>query len=119
MSYQRGRSRSQGWSPTKDPSDALQAKEPDAIRKAIWDAKPYSTRRDSRWKEFITTSYHTYRSHMIMSIHSKDLIRNYTGSGMGNLQPLLVALGQERPVSCVYLATDLLNKGESVWDLGT
>ena len=25
----------------KDPSDALQAKEPDAIRKAIWDAKPY------------------------------------------------------------------------------
>ena len=25
----------------KDPSDALQAKDPDAIRRAIWDAKPY------------------------------------------------------------------------------
>ena len=97
----------------KDASDALQANDTEAIRKAIWDAKPYRPDGIVDGKsllELVTTpsppSDHDYPFSGLQSklhgIRYGELVTITAGSGIG------------KSSFCRELATSLLNKGERV-----
>jgi len=97
----------------KDASDALQANDSEAIRRAIWDAKPYRPDGIVDGKtllELVTTpsppSDHDYPfegiQSMLHGIRYGELVTITAGSGIG------------KSSFCRELATSLLNKGERV-----
>ena len=97
----------------KDASDALQANEPEAIRRAIWDAKEYRPDGIVDGKsllELVTTptlpADHDYPftglQAKLHGIRYGELITITAGSGIG------------KSSFCRELATNLLNKGERV-----
>ena len=97
----------------KDPSDALQAKDPDSIRKAIWDAKPYRP-------DGIVDGKHLLQ---LVTTPQKPFDHEYPFDGLnkklhgiryGELTTFTSGTGSGKTSIMRYLATDLLNKGESV-----
>ena len=97
----------------KDASDALQANDPEAIRRAIWDAKPYRPDGIVDGKsllELVTTpsppADHDYPfeglQQKLHGIRYGELVTITAGSGIG------------KSSFCRELATNLLNKGERV-----
>jgi twinkle protein len=97
----------------KDASDALQANEPEAIRRAIWDAKEYRPDGIVDGKsllELVTTptlpADHDYPFQGLQGklhgIRYGELVTITAGSGIG------------KSSFCRELATNLLNKGERV-----
>ena len=99
--------------PYKDASDALQNDDPDAIRRAIWDAKPYQPDGIVDGKsllELVTTPTppcdHTYLL--------KGLQEKTHGIRYGELTTITAGTGQGKSTFCRQLATDLLQSGERV-----
>ena len=97
----------------KDASDALQADEPDAIRRAIWDAKPYRPDGIVDGKsllELVTTpsppSDHDYPF--------QGLQDKLHGIRYGELTTITAGSGIGKSSVCRHLATHLLCKGERV-----
>lgn len=99
--------------PYKDASDALQANDPEAIRRAIWDATPYRPDGIVEGRsllELVTTpnSPHDYEypfkglQEKLHGIHKGELISITAGSGIG------------KSSFCREIATHLLNDGERV-----
>jgi len=97
----------------KDASDALSANDPEAVRRAIWDAKPYRPDGIVDGKsllELVTTpsppSNHDYPFQGLQAklhgIRYGELVTITAGSGIG------------KSSFCRELATDLLRKGERV-----
>ena len=97
----------------KDPSDAMQANDSDAIRRAIWDAKPYRPDGIIDGKsllELVTTpnppNDHDYPfqglQQKLHGIRYGELVSITAGSGIG------------KSSFCRELATHLLNNGERV-----
>jgi len=97
----------------KDPSDALQAKDSEAIRKAIWDAKPYRPDGIVDGKnllQLVTTPQKPYDHEYPFEGLNKKL----HGIRYGELTTFTSGTGSGKTSIMRYLATDLLNKGESV-----
>ena len=97
----------------KDPSDALQAKDPEAIRKAIWDAKPYRPDGIVDGKnllQLVTTPQKPFDHEYPFEGLNKKL----HGIRYGELTTFTSGTGSGKTSIMRYLATDLLNKGESV-----
>ena len=99
--------------PYKDASDALQNDDPDAIRRAIWDAKPYQPDGIVDGKsllELVTTPTppcdHTYSL--------EGLQEKTHGIRYGELTTITAGTGQGKSTFCRQLATDLLESGERV-----
>ena len=99
--------------PYKDASDALQNDDPDAIRRAIWDAKPYQPDGIVDGKsllELVTTPTppcnHTY---LLEGLQEKT-----HGIRYGELTTITAGTGQGKSTFCRQLATDLLQSGERV-----
>ena len=99
--------------PYKDASDALQNDDPDAIRRAIWDAKPYQPDGIVDGKsllELVTTPTppcdHTYT---LQGLQEKT-----HGIRFGELTTITAGTGQGKSTFCRQLATDLLQSGERV-----
>ena len=99
--------------PYKDASDALQNDDPDAIRRAIWDAKPYQPDGIVDGKsllELVTTPTppcdHTYTL--------EGLQQKTHGIRYGELTTITAGTGQGKSTFCRQLATDLLESGERV-----
>ena len=99
--------------PYKDASDALQNDDPDAIRRAIWDAKPYQPDGIVDGKsllELVTTPTppcdHTYSL--------EGLQEKTHGIRFGELTTITAGTGQGKSTFCRQLATDLLQSGERV-----
>ena len=97
----------------KDPSEALQDKEPDVIRKAIWDAKPYRPDgiiEGKSLQKLITTplppSEHDYPF--------KGLQDKLHGIRYQELTTITSGSGQGKSTFCRQLAVNLLTKGERV-----
>ena len=97
----------------KDASEALQANDSEAIRKAIWDAKPYQPDGIVDGKsllELVTTPEppcnHEYPF--------KGLQRKTNGIRYGELTTLTAGSGIGKSSFCRQLATNLLEKGEKV-----
>ena len=97
----------------KDPSEALQANDSDAIRKAIWDAKPYRPDGIVEGKSLlslVTTptppADHEYPfqglNEKLHGIRYQELITITSGSGIG------------KSSFCRQIAAGLLDKGEKV-----
>ena len=97
----------------KDPSEALQANDSEAIRKAIWDAKPYRPDGIVEGKallELVTTptppADHEYPfqglNDMLHGIRYQELITITSGSGIG------------KSSFCRQIAAKLLDNGEKV-----
>ena len=97
----------------KDPSDALQAKDPDAVRRAIWDAKPYRPDGIVDGKnllQLVTTPQKPFDHEYPF----KGLNKKLHGIRYGELTTFTSGTGSGKTSIMRYLATDLLNKGESV-----
>ena len=97
----------------KDPSDALQAKEPDAIRKAIWDAKPYRPDGIVDGKnllQIVTTPQKPYDHEYPF----KGLNEKLHGIRYGELTTFTAGSGSGKTSIMRHIATHLLQKGESV-----
>ena len=99
--------------PYKDASDALQNNDAEAIRRAIWDAKPYSPDGIVDGKsllELVTTPSppcdHKY--------NLEGLQDKTHGIRYGELTTITAGTGQGKSTFCRQLATDLLNSGERV-----
>ena len=99
--------------PYKDASDALQNNDAEAIRRAIWDAKPYSPDGIVDGKsllELVTTPSppcdHKY--------NLEGLQDKTHGIRFGELTTITAGTGQGKSTFCRQLATDLLNSGERV-----
>jgi len=97
----------------KDASDALSANDPEAIRRAIWDAKPYRPDGIVDGKSLInlvTTplppSEHEYPF--------EGLQKKLHGIRLGELVCITAGSGIGKSSFCRELATSLLNKGERV-----
>ena len=97
----------------KDASDALSANDSEAIRRAIWDAKPYRPDGIVDGKsllELVTTptppADHDYPF--------SGLQRKLHGIRYGELVTITAGSGIGKSSFCRELATDLLNKGERV-----
>ena len=97
----------------KDASDALQANDADAIRRAIWDAKPYEPDGIVSAKsllEAVTTPSppcnHEYPFPGLQSMTH--------GIRFGELTTITAGTGQGKSTFCRQLATELLSKGEKV-----
>ena len=97
----------------KDASEALQANDPEAIRKAIWDAKPYQpdgiVDAKSLLKEVTTPQKpfdHEYPY--------KGLNEKLHGIRYGSLVTFTSGTGQGKSTITREIATHLLNKGERV-----
>ena len=91
----------------------MQAKEPDAIRKAIWDAKPYRPDGIVDGKnllQLVTTPQKPYDHEYPF----KGLNKKLHGIRYGELTTFTSGTGSGKTSIMRYLATDLLNKGESV-----
>ena len=97
----------------KDASEALQAGDSEAIRKAIWDAKPY--RPDgiidgNRLYEIVTTPQKPYDHEYPFDGLNKKL----HGIRYGELVTFTAGSGSGKTSIMRQIATDLLQKGESV-----
>ena len=99
--------------PYKDASDALQANDSDAIRRAIWDAKVYQPDGIVDGKsllELVTTPSppcdHEY--------NLEGLQDKTHGIRYGELTTITAGTGQGKSTFCRQLATDLLSTGERV-----
>ena len=97
----------------KDASDALQNDDAEAIRRAIWDAKPYQPDGIVDGKtllEAVTTPSppcnHEYPFPGLQSMTH--------GIRYGELTTITAGTGQGKSTFCRQLATELLNTGESV-----
>jgi twinkle protein len=97
----------------KDPSEALQANDAEAIRKAIWDAKPFRPDGLIDGKtllEVVTTPQppcdHEYPF--------KGLNKKLHGIRYGELTTFTAGTGAGKTSIMRHIATDLLQKGESV-----
>ena len=97
----------------KDPSEALQADDPEAIRKAIWDAKPYRPDGIIEGKtllEIVTTPQAPYDHQYPFDGLNKKL----HGIRHGELVTFTAGSGSGKTSIMRHIATDLLQKGESV-----
>tara|TARA_R100001126_G_scaffold74066_1_gene43458 strand:+ start:5181 stop:6752 length:1572 start_codon:yes stop_codon:yes gene_type:complete len=99
--------------PYKDASDALQDNNPDAIRRAIWDAKPYRPDGIVDGKSLLNA----------VTTPSQPCNHEYPFAGLqamthgiryGELTTITAGTGQGKSSLCRMLATELLNKGEKV-----
>ena len=97
----------------KDPSEALQAKDPDAIRKAIWDARVYRPDGIVEGKsllELVTTPQPPFDHEYPF----KGLNKKLHGIRYGELTTLTAGTGAGKTSFVRHVAADLLSKGESV-----
>jgi len=97
----------------KDPSEALQANDTDAIRKAIWEAKPYRPDGIVEGKtllEIVTTPQAPFDHEYPF----KGLNKKLHGIRYGELVTFTAGSGSGKTSIMRHIATDLLNKGESV-----
>ncbi len=97
----------------KDPSEALQADDADAVRKAIWEAKPWRPDgiiEGKALQSLVTTptppADHDYPF--------KGLQDKLHGIRYQELTTVTSGSGQGKSTFCRQLATDLLSKGEKV-----
>jgi len=97
----------------KDPSEALQANDADAIRKAIWDAKPYRPDGiiDGKSLLSIVTTPQAPFDH---EYPFKGLNQKLHGIRYGELVTFCAGSGSGKTSIMRHIATDLLCKGESV-----
>ena len=97
----------------KDASEALQANDHEAIRKAIWDAKPYRPDGIIDGKtllEIVTTPQAPYDHEYPFQGLNKKL----HGIRYGELTTFTAGSGSGKTSIMRHIATDLLEKGESV-----
>ena len=97
----------------KDPSEALQAQDTEAVRRAIWDAKPYRPDGIIDGKnllELVTTPQKPYDHEYPFQGLNKKL----HGIRYGELTTFTSGTGSGKTSIMRYLAADLLNKGEHV-----
>jgi len=97
----------------KDPSEALQAGDAEAIRKAIWDAKPYRPDGIIDGKnllEIVKTPQKPYDHQYPF----KGLNKKLHGIRYGELVTFTAGSGSGKTSIMRHIATDLLQKGESV-----
>jgi len=97
----------------KDPSEALQANDSEAIRKAIWDAKPYRPDGIIDGKsllELVTTPQAPFDHEYPFEGLNKKL----HGIRYGELVTFTAGSGSGKTSIMRHIATDLLCKGESV-----
>ncbi len=97
----------------KDPSDALQNEDAEAIRKAIWNAKPF--RPDGiidakTLRDLVTTPQKPYDHEYPF----KGLNEKLHGIRYGELTTFTAGSGSGKTSIMRHLAVDLLTKGESV-----
>ena len=97
----------------KDASDALQADDKDAIRRAIWDAKEYQpdgiVDGKSLLEEVTTPSPPCDHRYPFPGLQSMT-----HGIRYGELTTITAGTGQGKSTFCRQLATELLNSGEKV-----
>ena len=97
----------------KDASDALQAGDADAIRRAIWDAKPYEpdgiVSAKSLLESVTTPSPPCNHSYPFPGLQSMT-----HGIRYGELTTITAGTGQGKSTFCRQLATELLNTGTKV-----
>ena len=97
----------------KDPSEALQANDAEAIRKAIWDAKAFRPDGIIDGKsllEIVTTPQAPFDHEYPFAGLNKKL----HGIRYGELVTFTAGSGSGKTSIMRHIATDLLNKGESV-----
>ena len=97
----------------KDPSEALQANDAEAIRKAIWDAKPFRPDGIIDGKtllEIVTTPQAPYDHEYPF----KGLQTKLHGIRYGELTTFTAGSGSGKTSIMRHIAADLLAKGESV-----
>jgi twinkle protein len=97
----------------KDPSEALQAGDTEAIRKAIWDAKTYRPDGIIEGKtllELVTTPQPPFDHEYPF----KGLNKKLHGIRYGELTTITAGTGAGKTSFVRHIAADLLNKGESV-----
>jgi len=97
----------------KDPSEALQANDHEAIRKAIWDAKPYRPDGiiDGKTLLEIVTTPQAPHDH---EYPFKGLNEKLHGIRYGELTTFCAGSGSGKTSIMRHIATDLLNKNEHV-----
>jgi len=97
----------------KDASEALQANDSDAIRKAIWDAKPYRPDGiiDGKTLFEIVTTPQAPHDH---EYPFKGLNEKLHGIRYGELTTFCAGSGSGKTSIMRHIATDLLNKNEHV-----
>jgi len=97
----------------KDPSEALQANDHEAIRKAIWDAKPYRPDGIVDGKtllKLVTTPQKPFDHEYPF----KGLNEKLHGIRYGELTTFCAGSGSGKTSLIRHIATDLLSKGERV-----
>ena len=97
----------------KDASEALQANDTDAIRKAIWDAKPYRPDGIVDGKSLLSLVT-TPQAPFDHEYPFKGLNEKLHGIRYGELVTFCAGSGSGKTSIMRHIATDLLNKGESV-----
>ena len=97
----------------KDPSEALQANDAEAIRKAIWDAKPFRPDGiiDGKSLLQIVTTPQAPFDH---EYPFQGLNKKLHGIRYGELVTFTAGSGSGKTSIMRHIATNLLNKGESV-----
>jgi len=97
----------------KDASEALQANDTDAIRKAIWDAKPYRPDGivDGKTLFDVVTTPQAPHDH---EYPFQGLNKKLHGIRYGELTTFTAGSGSGKTSIMRHIATDLLQKGESV-----
>jgi twinkle protein len=97
----------------KDASEALQANDSDAIRKAIWDAKPYRPDGivDGKTLFEVVTTPQAPHDH---EYPFKGLNKKLHGIRYGELVTFTAGSGSGKTSIMRHIATDLLQKGEHV-----
>ena len=97
----------------KDPSEALQADDADAIRKAIWEAKPWRpdgiVEGKALYQEIITPTPPADYDYPFRGLQDK-----LHGIRHQELTTITSGSGQGKSSFCRQIATDLLSKGERV-----
>ena len=97
----------------KDPSEALQADDAEAIRKAIWDAKPFRPDGIVDGKTLLKTVT-TPQPPFDHEYPFAGLNKKLHGIRYGELTTFTAGTGAGKTSIMRHLATDLLQKGESV-----
>jgi len=97
----------------KDPSEALQADNAEAIRKAIWDAKPFRPDGIVDGKSLLATVT-TPQATCDHEYPFQGLNKKLHGIRYGELTTFTAGTGAGKTSIMRHIATDLLQKGESV-----
>ena len=97
----------------KDASEALQANDSEAIRKAIWDAKPYQPDGIVDAKTLLK-EVTTPQKNQTMTTHTKDLIRSYDGIRYGSLVTFTSGTGQGKSTITRETCSSPPQQGERV-----